>query len=170
MYSTNPQFYTGLNWSKSENNITIDDIIGALQSAKDSAKMAQEKLAAVNKAHQPCRPVDFNKGPVSYMVAECLFASGKVWQPLGQLHPNLKEAQEYADSLRSQDPSRQIEVFPLTWGKAVGSEEEYVDAEEENNPDAPEAKFFKRWMEKTFKDGVPNDSPDSDEENGGRNW
>lgn len=99
--------------ARSPSNISIDDIIGALQNARaDTAKM--EAHVASMKESQP-KPIDLGKGNTVYIVAHKTFASGNVWHPDTPLLPNDKVAKFELQRLRRIHPETEYALSKLEW-------------------------------------------------------
>jgi hypothetical protein len=90
--------------------IGIDDIIGALQNARD-AKIKAEQIA--EKAQQ--KPLDFNRSTTYWTVCNRLFANGHVWQQESVMWPDEQSANFEKRRLSVQNPHADYRVFKVNW-------------------------------------------------------
>jgi hypothetical protein len=93
-----------------QSTITIDDIIGALQIAKDAKVKAEQQAENVKQ-----KPLDFNRTTTYYMVCFRLFANGHVWQPDSAMWPDEQSAMFHRQGLMRQNPNVDYKVFKLNW-------------------------------------------------------
>jgi len=107
-YSSEPQ---------RQSSINIDDIIVALQNARNS-KVEMEKHILQLKESQP-KPIDLNQGNTCYMVAHKTFATGKVWQPDTPLLPNEGIARYELRRLSMMHPEVTYKISKVEWHQPV---------------------------------------------------
>lgn len=94
-------------------SINIDDIIIALQNARDAKFKLEQHIAAL-KENMP-KPIDLNKSTTCYLVAHKTFASGKVWQPDTPLLPNENIARFELNRLLQTNPSVDYRISKVEW-------------------------------------------------------
>src|SRR6478609_407620 len=111
-----PFGYSGEPERKSGSNISIDDIISALQTARDS-KFKLENAIATMKASQP-KPIDLNRSSTCWIVAHKTFATGKVWQPDTPLISDKKVALFELQQLQRQNPTVEYAIQKLEWAES----------------------------------------------------
>jgi hypothetical protein len=143
-------------------NITIDDIINALQSARNDAlrdsrqERAPESLSV--------RPIDLNKSRTVFVVAKKLFASGKVWEPVKMsTEENLMELE--MKRLVDANPGKEYKIHQLQWmtvdddkkgekggnGKSTSIDTDsdddisFDDSDSDAEADAPRGVHFVGW-------------------------
>lgn len=99
-------------------SVNIDDIIIALQTAKDAKFKLEQHITAL-KENMP-KPIDLNKGTTCYLVAHKTFASGKVWQPDTPLLPNEGIAHFELNRLSQANPNVDYRISKLEWSSDEG--------------------------------------------------
>jgi hypothetical protein len=93
--------------------ISIDDVIIALQDAKDVKTRAEQELRHMQTS-QP-KPIDLNKSTTVYVVAHKAFATGNVWQPDTHLIHDRKHALFEMETLQRMNPSIEYHISELEW-------------------------------------------------------
>src|SRR5689334_19325450 len=94
-------------------SINIDDIIIALQTARDAKFKLEQHIAAL-KENMP-KPIDLNKSTTCFLVAHKTFASGKVWQPDTPLLPNENIARFELNRLSQANPNVEYRISKVEW-------------------------------------------------------
>jgi hypothetical protein len=94
-------------------NISIDDIIIALQNAKEKTCQLQQQIETL-KSNQP-KPIDLNRTNISYVVCHKVFASGKVYQPDTPLLSDEGKARYARDKLSHTNRDIEYSVHKVTW-------------------------------------------------------
>lgn len=94
-------------------NISLDDIIGALQNARVEKMKLEQKVASVH--DQQPKPLDLNRGTTMYLVAHKAFATGNVWQPDTVLLPDERAARFEMSRLQRTNPEQEYKLAKLDW-------------------------------------------------------
>ena len=138
---------------KKMSSISIEDIILALQSARDEKLAAQRALESSREVREEQqKPLDLNRGKTFYIIAHKIFASGEVWQPDSKLFSEENMARYEMQRLAAMDKDityRVQELHAVNWIKQVSQIE---DDNENDDVDQDEYSFAinERYTMPTF--------------------
>lgn len=134
--SSTPFFQAPENKAK----IDLDDIINALQSAQVSLAKAKNTKNDKNTSTEMSKVIDLSQGTQAYVVAQKMFASGKVYKMTSSLFASLKEAKSELSSRQREarrsavDPeSITFEILRVKIQGSLDSETDFSDDEEDSD-------------------------------------